>query len=178
VAPLLYAGNPTPTVTGAIGNTFSIGKRLRLYALVDFRRGNRLYNFIEEARCAGEIGVPFCEADYRPEKYSPIYLAELNASTAAGGLNDQFIQDDSFAKLREISATYVLPERFIPGVRTASFTLAARELHTWTHYRGVDPEINANVNSGNAAGGPGNQNFDQGVLPPLSRITASLNITF
>jgi TonB-dependent SusC/RagA subfamily outer membrane receptor len=178
VAPLLYAGNPTPKVTGAVGNTFSIGKRLRLYALVDFRRGNRLYNFIEEARCAGEIGIPFCEADYRPEKYSPIYLAELNASTASGGLNDQFIQDDSFAKLREISATYVLPERFIPGVRTASFTLAARELHTWTHYRGPDPEINYNVNSGNAAAGPGNQNFDQGILPPLSRITASLNITF
>ena len=178
VAPLLYAGNPTPTLTGAVGNTFSIGKRLRLYALVDFRHGNKLYNFVEEARCAGELGIGFCEADYRPEKYSPIYLAELNASTAAGGLNDQFIQDDGFAKLREISATYMLPDHFIPGVTTASFTLAARELHTWTHYKGPDPEINYNANAGNAAVGPQNQNFDQGVLPPLSRITASLNITF
>jgi TonB-linked SusC/RagA family outer membrane protein len=178
VAPLVYAGNPTPTLTGAVGNTFSIGKRLRLYALVDFRHGNKLYNFVEEARCAAELGIGFCEANYRPEKYSPIYLAELNASTASGGLNDQFIQDDGFAKLREISATYALPERFIPGVRTASFTLAARELHTWTHYRGPDPEINYNATAGNAAAGVAGQNFDQGVLPPLSRITASLNITF
>jgi len=178
VAPLLYAGNPTPTLTGAIGNTFSIGKRLRLYALVDFRHGNKLYNFVEEARCAAELGIGFCDADYHPEKYSPIYLAELNASTASAGLNDQFIQDDGFAKLREISATYLLPERFIPGVRTASFTLAARELHTWTHYKGPDPEINYNATAGNAANGPQGQNFDQGVLPPLSRITASLNITF
>jgi TonB-linked SusC/RagA family outer membrane protein len=172
-APLLYAGNPTPTLTGAIGNTISIGKRLRLYALVDFRHGNKLYNFIEEARCAGELGIGFCDADYHPQKYSPLYLAELDASLASSGLNDQFIQDDGFAKLREISATYALPEHFIPGVTTASITLAARELHTWTHYRGPDPEINYNAN----AGVPG-INFDQGVLPPLSRITASLNITF
>ena len=178
VAPLVYVGTPTPTLTGAIGNTFSIGKRLRLYALVDFRRGNKLYNFVEEARCAAELGLPLCDANYHPEKYSPIYLAELDASAASGGLNDQFIQDDGFAKLREISATYDLPERFIPGVRTASFTLAARELHTWTHYKGPDPEINYNANAGGTNNSPQGQNFDQGILPPLSRITASLNITF
>jgi TonB-dependent SusC/RagA subfamily outer membrane receptor len=177
-APLVYVGQPTPTLTGAVGNTFNIGKRLRLYALVDFRHGNKLYNFIEEARCAAELGIGFCEADYKPEKYSPIYLAELDASAASGGRNDQFIQDDGFAKLREISATYALPEHWIPGIRTASFTLAARELHTWTKYRGPDPEINYNASAGNATNGPIGQNFDQGVLPPLSRITASLNITF
>ncbi|MEP7067557.1 MAG: TonB-dependent receptor, partial [Gemmatimonadota bacterium] len=173
VAPLLYTGSPTPTLTGAVGNTFGIGKRLKLYALVDFRHGNKLYNFVEEARCAGEIGIAFCDANYHPEKYSPLYLAELDASQASTGLNDQFIQDAGFAKLREISATYALPERFIPGITTASITLAARELHTWTHYKGPDPEINYNAN----AGVPG-INFDQGILPPLSRITASLNITF
>lgn len=173
VAPLLYSGNPTPTLTGAIGNSFMIGKRLRLYALVDFRHGNKLYNAIEEIRCAGEIGIGLCEANYHPEKYSTLYLAETDVGLATSGGNAQFIEDDSFAKLREISATYALPERFIPGVRTASFTLAARELHTWTHYRGPDPEINYNANAGVAG-----INFDQGILPPLSRITASLNITF
>ncbi|MEP7087962.1 MAG: SusC/RagA family TonB-linked outer membrane protein [Gemmatimonadota bacterium] len=173
VAPLLYSGSPTPTVTGAIGNTFNIGKRLRLYALVDFRHGNKLYNAIEEIRCAGEIGIGLCDANYHPEKYSTLYLAETDPGLATTGVNDQFIEDASFAKLREISATYALPERFIPGVRTASFTLAARELHTWTHYRGPDPEINYNANAGVAG-----INFDQGILPPLSRITASLNITF
>ena len=78
-------GQPTPTLTGAVGNTFSIGKRLRLYALVDFRHGNKLYNFVEEARCAAELGIPFCEANYHPEKYSPIYLAELDAQHCIGG---------------------------------------------------------------------------------------------
>jgi TonB-dependent SusC/RagA subfamily outer membrane receptor len=174
-APFVFAGSPTPTVTGSIGNTFTFGKRFRLYALVDFKHGNRLYNAIEELRCAGEIGIPFCDADYHPENYPIRYIAETNASLAQTGGNDEFIQDASFAKLREISLTYSLPERFIPGVNTASVTLAARELHTWTKYRGADPEVNINANSGSTAIGAF---FEQGIIPPLSRFTASLNITF
>ncbi len=172
-APFVYVGQPTPTVTGAIGNTFTFGKHFRLYALVDFKHGNRLYNAIEELRCAGEIGIGLCDADYHPNKYPIRYIAETNAALAITGGNDEFIQDASFAKLREISLTYSLPERFIPGVNTASITLAARELHTWTSYRGPDPEVNINSN-----GGVAGTYFDQGILPPLSRFTASLNITF
>ena len=172
-APFVFAGNPTPTVTGSIGNTFTFGKRLRLYALVDFKHGNRLYNAIEELRCAAEIGIPFCDADYNPTKYPIRYIAETNPVLATNGVNDEFIQDASFAKLREISLTYALPERFIPGVNTASITVAARELHTWTKYRGVDPEVNINANAGVSG-----TYFEQGILPPLSRFTASLNITF
>ena len=52
---------------------------------------------------------------------------------------DQYYQDASFIKLREVSATYTIPERGLRGTR-ASFTLAARELHTWTKFRGLDPE--------------------------------------
>jgi TonB-dependent SusC/RagA subfamily outer membrane receptor len=172
-APFVYVGSPTPTVTGSIGNTFSFGKRLRLYALVDFKHGNRLYNAIEELRCAGEIGIGLCDANYHPENYPIRYIAETDPALATTGSNDEFIQDASFAKLREISLTYSLPERFIPGVTTASVTLAARELHTWTKYRGPDPEVNINAN-----GGVSGTYFDQGLLPPLSRFTASLNITF
>ena len=174
-APFVFAGSPTPTVTGSIGNTFTFGKRFRLYALVDFKHGNRLYNAIEELRCAGEIGIGLCDADYHPENYPIRYIAETDPSLATNGVNDEFIQDASFAKLREISLTYSLPERVIPGVNTASITLAARELHTWTKYRGADPELNINPNAGSTSFG---NFFEQGIIPPLSRFTASLNITF
>jgi hypothetical protein len=59
-------------------------------------------------------------------------------------------------------------------VNTASITVAARELHTWTKYRGADPEVNINANAGTTGG----NFFEQGIIPPLSRFTASLNITF
>src|SRR5690606_3239903 len=72
-APLLYVGTPTPRVTGSIGNTVTLFKRLRLYALVDFKRGNKLLNSIEQFRCSGVLGVGYCDANYHPENYSPIY---------------------------------------------------------------------------------------------------------
>ena len=72
--------------------------------------------------------------------------------------------------MREVSATYTLPDRLIPGFRSASITLAARELALWSKYGGVDPEVNAS-NSGLIAA-------DQAVMPPLSRIVATLNLTF
>ena len=46
------SGQPTPTSTGSIGNTFTLFKKLRLYALVDWKRGNRLFNAIDS------IGAP------------------------------------------------------------------------------------------------------------------------
>jgi hypothetical protein len=80
-----------------------------------------------------------------------------------GNYLDQYFQSGSYAKLRELSATYMIPERWLRGVNGASFTLAARELHTWTDYRGIDPEA---LVSGS----------DQAVTPPLNRIIATLNL--
>lgn len=173
-APLVFIGTPTPKVTGSIGNTVTLFKRLRLYVLVDFKRGNKLYNAIEALRCSGAIGVGYCLANYHPEDYSPIYLAELSASGIQGGLNHVFFQDASFVKLREVSASYTFPESWFAsfGVSRAVFTLAARELHTWTDYRGPDPEVTTLASASNPLA------VDQGVIPPLSQLVATLNITF
>jgi TonB-linked SusC/RagA family outer membrane protein len=173
-APLVFIGTPTPKATGAIGNTVTLFQRLRLYALVDFKRGHRLFNGVEQLRCDGAIGVGLCDANYHPERYSPLYLAELSATDNAAGLNDVFIQDASFVKLREVSASYTLPENWLrrAGISRAVITLAARELHTWTRYRGVDPEVNA-VNSATSATA-----LDQGLIPPLSQAVATINLTF
>jgi hypothetical protein len=111
-----------------------------------------------------------CDANYNPSRYSPLYIAESSVSAYVGQEQDQFIQDASFVKLREVSATYTLPNRLIPGFRSASITLAARELALWSNYGGADPEVNQ-INTGLLA-------QDQAVLPPLSRIVATLNLTF
>jgi len=169
-APFVYIGSVTPTSTGSIGNTFTLFKKLRLYALVDWKHGNRLQNAVEELRCAGLIGIGLCDVNYHPTKYSPQYVAEASVGSYVGQMQDVFFQDASFVKLREVSATYSLPDHLFPGIQHASFTLAARELALWTKYRGPDPEVNL-FNSGLLSA-------DQAVLPPLSRIVATLNLTF
>ena len=75
-------------------------------------------------------------------------------------------------KLREVSASYTVPERWVWGASAATISIAARELHTWTDYRGLDPE----VNSAGAAGTASLQ--DQAVTPPLSRLIATINLRF
>jgi len=172
-APFVFIGTPTPKLTGAITNTVTIMNRLRLYAMVDFKRGHRVYNANEQIRCQGLVGAPLCRANYYPLEYSPIYLAETPGTASALGTVDQFYQDGSFAKLREVSATFTFPNRWLwGGGSRASFTIAGRELHTWTKYNGPDPEA-SDINAATSS-----STHDQGVIPPLSRLIATLNVRF
>ena len=170
-APFVYLGTPTPTRSGAITNTLTLFKRLRLYALVDFRGGNRVYNAVEQIRCQGLIGANLCDVNFNPAKYDAKYVAQASISAFSSGIADAFYQDGSFVKLRELSATYAFPE-WLPGLSRASMTLAARELHTWTKYNGIDPEVNVF----NAALSSSSQ--DQGIVPPLQRFILTLNYRF
>ncbi|MEO6332414.1 MAG: TonB-dependent receptor, partial [Gemmatimonadaceae bacterium] len=171
-APFVYLGTPAPTRTGAIANTFTLFRHLRLYALVDWRGGHVLRNANELLRCTGALGGGLCDVNYNPKNYSATYVAQASLLVAfAQNAQDQFIQDASFVKLREVSATYTIPERFARGFKHASFTVSGRELALWSDYNGPDPEVRT---------GGGNSLFglDQGLIPPLSRLTATLNLTF
>jgi TonB-linked SusC/RagA family outer membrane protein len=170
-APFVYIGSPTPTLTGAVANTFTIGRSWRFYALTDFKHGNRLFNQNEEIRCLGLAGAPLCEANYFPQKYSPVYLAEAQGGALALNTLDAFMQDASFVKLRELSATYTLPDRLFHVAGPASITFAARELHTWTKYNGIDPEGGITTSGASSA-------IDQAVTPPLTRFLVTFNFAW
>ena len=159
-----------PTSTGSIGNTVTLFRRLRLYALVDWKHGNRLDNSIDQIRCQGLLGVGLCDVNFNPLRYAPQYVAEASVASYVGQMDDQFFQDASFVKLRELSATYTLPDHLLPSVQHASITVSGRELALWTRYRGPDPEVNEYPTGLLAA--------DQAVIPPLSRFLVTLNLSF
>jgi hypothetical protein len=61
------------------------------------------------------------------------------------GPSEQFMEDGSFAKLRELSLTLSLDQPFLKrltGFGSADIRIAGRNLKTWTNYRGFDPEVN------------------------------------
>jgi hypothetical protein len=168
-APFKFIGPSTPKLFGSVGNTLNVGKDIRVFVLTDFRRGHRVWNQNEFIRCNGLTGAQLCEENYFPDRFSPVQLAQYSASGAS--LSGTF-QDASFVKLREVSTTYFLPTRFVPGASRASITLAGRELHTWTKYKGLDPEgAVPSVTFG--TGG-----IEQAVTPPLTRFIATLNLTW
>jgi TonB-linked SusC/RagA family outer membrane protein len=172
-APFVFFGTITPKTSGAITNTVTLMNRLRLYAMVDFKRGHKMVNANEQIRCSGLIGAPLCRANYYPEEFSPLYLAETTGAAFALGTWDQYYQDASFVKLREVSATFTFPEKWLwGGLSRASLTVAGRELGLWTDYNGPDPEVNRyNIATSTAI-------QDQAIIPPLSRLIATLNVRF
>jgi len=57
---------------------------------------------------------------------------------------EEYVEDGSFVKLREIALTYTLPNALAQRLRSrgASITFSGRNLKTWTDYTGWDPETN------------------------------------
>lgn len=167
-APFVYIGPAAPTFFGSVGNTLRY-RGLQLYALLDSRQGNRLFNQNETIRCLGLTGGRFCEANHFPNDYDPILLANYQSTSLGAGTIDQLFQDASFVKLREVSLTWSIPDRYVRWVTGASITLAGRELATWTDYRGFDPE---------SATGTAGAITDQAILPPLTRYIATFNFSW
>ncbi|HET9984519.1 MAG TPA: SusC/RagA family TonB-linked outer membrane protein [Longimicrobiales bacterium] len=169
-APAVYFGTPTPTYTGSVTNTFTIARRLRLSALVDFRGGNKLFDTDNWVRCSA-FGL--CDVNMHPENYDPRQVATVQR---AGGLTyvDAYVHDASFAKLREVSASYSIPDAWSSrfGAHGATFSVAARNLHTWTDYPGLDPERRAAISGTNFSA------FDQAITPLPAEFVATLRVNF
>ena len=100
-----------------------------------------------------------------PRKLPPGF----NARTQ--GIFEYWIEDGSFVKLRELSATYSFDGRpvrrfFREGV---DLTVSGRNLAVWTDYSGYDPEINLfGTNAGGLNAGrttAADRGFDFGGYP-------------
>ncbi len=66
------------------------------------------------------------------------------ANFAAG--KSAFLEHASFAKLREVTLSYALSPKLTSGLfrgsaKDARLNISGRNLYTWTHYRGLDPEV-------------------------------------
>lgn len=167
-APRVFLGTPTPKMTGAIGTTLTLFNNLRLYGLIDFKRGHKKLETDGLLRC----GIfRYCEANVRPEDFDPIHVA--NVQNAGGfGIIDHFVQDAGFARLREISASYTLPDSWAQraGASRVTLTVTGRNLHTWTDYDGLDPESEIGIGEVLA--------YDQARIPTLAQFITTLSLTF
>ena len=73
------------------------------------------------------------------------WLSIVGTGGGFSGPSEQFMEDGSFVKLRELSLTFSLDQPFLKrltGFSSADIRIAGRNLKTWTKYRGLDPEVN------------------------------------
>ncbi len=161
-----FQGQPFPDHGGSVGGTITLYQRFHLYGLVDGRFGNKLFNSTEQFRC----GVSNCRG--RNDPTAP--LAEQAAAVAnILGTQAGYMEDADFIKFRELSLTYDAPAKWGAriGASSLSFTIAGRNLATWTKYKGLDPELNE----------AGQNNFttaDFLTQPPVRYWIGRVNISF
>ncbi|MBW8769231.1 MAG: SusC/RagA family TonB-linked outer membrane protein [Gemmatimonadetes bacterium] len=136
-------GVPFPKAEFTFAPTLQVGWA-RVSALLDRRTGQKLYNLTgvyRNAILSNGAAVQTPDASNLKQQAA--------AQAAANGFNGGFIEDASFTKLREVALAVTLPQRFASriGAANAVLTFAGRNLHTWTKYSGLDPEVNAGAQS-------------------------------
>lgn len=164
-----YLGSSIPTRDFSAFTSVTLYNTVRLNALMEYRGGHRLNNLTESFRC----GFGICQGLHDPN--APLdQQARAVASTFGSPSTDTgHIEDASFWKLRELGATFFVPEAWVArlGANRAALTLTARNLLTITDYTGADPEVNQF----------GNANFnirDFLTQPPVRTFVVRVNLSF
>jgi TonB-linked SusC/RagA family outer membrane protein len=169
-APLMYFGHSIPATTGSLTNSLRYGP-MRLYVLVDFQTDFRKTDTYAEQVC--QVFLACIETIY-PERYDPKIIATAQND---GRLQDYFVRSASFAKLREVALSFDAPQRFAGrvGAKELGLTVTARNLHTWTHYSGIDPESSIPATTG---GNSNNIGTDQTEYPQLMSVVFAVRVSY
>ncbi|HEX6133574.1 MAG TPA: SusC/RagA family TonB-linked outer membrane protein [Longimicrobiales bacterium] len=180
------------------GTTLTLFNRLTLDALAEFQGGHHVQNYTAYQSARRGAWHPCFEVQEKlwafTEEGDAAALNDVTAlerarcgfigmSRVAGETVGQSIgfwtEKGDFLKMRHISLTYEIPERFIRFAESASITLSARNLFTRTDYTGADPEMtDAADASGNQPGGGEFGRRDYYQIPPARAFLMALRFTF
>jgi hypothetical protein len=176
-------GNVQPDWTGSIQNTFSY-RNFSLSALVDIKKGGDLYNQVA-AFHASQGTLPITANRDEEVQFSGVYPDGTPVDTTVVPGQDyyrdvyrrvaeNFVEDASYIKLRNIQLSYQLPQSFMSNtpLQRASIGVGARNLLLWTPYEGFDPESRQFDASSNTQGFQGLR------TPAVETYTVKLNLTF
>ena len=132
-------GDPNPDSYWAFINEFGVGRSWSFRVQFDGVRGGDVFNFDRRLLETPAFGS------------GRAYEAELLGEVPTGyfqarrSIFEEYIEDGSWTKLREVSVTWNVPPgigRFLRAEST-QISLIGRNLKTWTDFQGWDPETNA-----------------------------------
>jgi TonB-linked SusC/RagA family outer membrane protein len=135
----VFSGHPLGETELAVAPVVAVGHWLSIRALFDHRGGVTLYNATEYFRCSTAPNQ--CLA---VQSRGASLSDQARAVSTFMGTRGAYFEDATFWKWRELAITVTAPAvltRAI-GAAAASFTVAGRNLKTWTSYSGLDPEVN------------------------------------
>ncbi|HJQ12988.1 MAG TPA: SusC/RagA family TonB-linked outer membrane protein [Gemmatimonadaceae bacterium] len=161
--------DPNPHYTMSYKTGVTLWNKLRVSGLLDVRKGGQVWN--QTKSVLNNFGTSK-ETEIRSEQgvFGQNFLTDVYPHVAGPGagivafhtpqewqawftgngggfgpVGAQAVEDASYAKLREISATYTLDQAWVrsaTGFSTIDVKIGGRNLKTWTKYKGYDPEVN------------------------------------
>ena len=191
-----YLGNPEPKFTYGIGNTFSY-KGIDLTIFFSGSYGNKALNLtryrIEDPRQNSNIlrealnyaRIEKIDPNGPDGDYRNLYIANAGSTTMPAvqrsdansnytRISDRLIEDASYIRLQNISLGYTLPKQWVRKVYLDNVRVYMnfQNLHTWTKYKGLDPEVGAMYGDALMTG------VDYGRYPSPRIYTFGLNVSF
>ncbi|BDC99458.1 SusC/RagA family TonB-linked outer membrane protein [Persicobacter psychrovividus] len=184
-------GDPIPDFTAGLRNTFS-WKGVTLSFLFDFRQGGDMWNgtkgaltffgMSELTENRGESFIFNGVTETGEVNTKQVTLDQAWYQDNGGGfgsVDEHFVEETSWVRLRDVSLGFDLPRNWIQGVglSNANVTFTGRNLWLQTSYSGIDPEANLTGTGGNGL----SQNavgIDYFVNPNTTSYSASLTLTF
>jgi hypothetical protein len=190
----LILGNAIPKWIGGIRNDFNY-KNWDLSLLIDGRTGVQQYNQFDNFLAA--FGIAGYTADRNETRVFEGFLSDGTANSQAvwlgqgvgpdnrnygagfyrnsyRGVSENFVQDASFLKLRNITLGYTLPPRILEGtfIKSLRASVAANNIILYTPWDGFDPESFSAGAGGNAIG------FTGLGFPGVQSLFFTLNLGF
>jgi len=159
-----YAGKPLPDYTGSFTSSLSY-KGFDLSIFFQFSQGYEVYN--NSKSFAGAAGA----YNFNKFKDQLGYWTPDNKNTDiprpmyghTQGMNnldsDRLLEDGSYVRLKNVTFGYNIPQHLTKNMKVRLY-FTADNIHTWTDYTGLDPEVNF---SGNTVITQGTDFFTQGL---------------
>ncbi|MDT7857273.1 SusC/RagA family TonB-linked outer membrane protein [Rubrivirga sp. S365] len=143
-------GDPNPDFTASWINEFDVGRRFSARVQLDGAFGGDIFNFTRRLAALRNFGTL---SDYQAEIEGRVPVGYYQNSGVPGpdprnygtfSIFENWIEDGTFVKLREVSLTYLVPVDLFRGMGVQGLRVTAygRNLLSFDSYSGYDPETN------------------------------------
>lgn len=143
-------GDPNPDFTASWINEFDVGRRFSARVQLDGSFGGDIFNFTRRLASLRNFGTL---SDYQAEIEGRVPVGYYQNVGVPGpdprnygtfSIFENWIEDGTFVKLREVSLTYLVPVDLFRGLGVQGLRVTAygRNLLSFDSYSGYDPETN------------------------------------
>ena len=143
-------GDPNPDFTASWINEFEVGRRFSARVQFDGSFGGDVFNFTRRLASLRNFGTL---SDYQAEIEGRVPVGYYQNTGVPGpdprnygafSIFENWIEDGTFVKLREVSLSYRVPAQLVRGfgVQALQVTAYGRNLLSFDSYSGYDPETN------------------------------------